>query len=188
MELLFDFMEQFRPLSDSDKKLIRSLTKIKEFRKGDFILKEGDRARNGFFVKKGLVRKFYMDDGKETTIGFAREGEMIASTSAMVLKSNSLESIQALEDSTVYVLNKVEADNFLVNNHNISLIAIKMIELKAYEFEKQIKLLRIQPAKERFHALLDDAPYLLQRVNLNILASFLGTTPETLSRIRQQKD
>jgi CRP-like cAMP-binding protein len=160
-----------------------------QVKKGDTLQRKGDDAKHAYFVTRGLLRSFTIDvKGKEHIFMFAPEGWIISDVQSTAMQSPAVLSIDALEDSEVQV---IRADIFeeLVNKHMGSHPDFARIELnrllrRIAVLQKRVLLLLSATATERYQEFIATYPSLQQRVSQRHIASYLGITPEALSRLR----
>lgn len=159
----------------------------KTFSKGDFLLKEGEVCRFTFFVESGLLRMYSVDaNGKEHIIQFAPENWLISDRSSLYFNEKSSYFIDAVEDSTVLLLdidffsrlsarfpNAVENNDLLLQRHIRNL-------------QNRVNSLLSDTAEERYLKFIKMYPDVLLRVPQWMVASYLGITPESLSRVRKE--
>lgn len=157
------------------------------FSKGKKIINSNERCDAIYFVKKGLVRGYYLDDGKEVTNWFAQESEFATCFYSFITNSFSFEIIEALEDCELVKIPYSSLQNLYVKFPETERIGRIITENYYIKLEERILNLQFKTAKERYHKLVLSKPLLLQRVALGQIASYLGITQETLSRIRAEK-
>lgn len=149
------------------------------------LIKAGTVANKIFFIEKGACRSYYLKDGKEITTWFAFENEFITSFYSVISTEPSKETIELLEDSVFWALRFESIDRLSKLFPPINHLYRKVLEMN---FIIQEKLLneRFSSAKEKYENLIHKFPEILQRVPLGYIASYLGITQSTLSRIRSQ--
>ena len=164
----------------------KHLTEELEVESKTILLRQGEYAKNIFFVKKGSLRMWMDHEGREITFQFFFENEMVASIESFRSNTPSPASIQAIEPSTLIVLNK---KNFEVILRESPEIKDYMLEIAFKRFSDYTKLyisfLKNNPA-QRYKDLMTNQPYIIQRVPQHYIASYLGITPVSLSRIRNK--
>jgi CRP-like cAMP-binding protein len=173
-------------LSEEATQLLLPKFRLKNYKKGAFLLKKGHIARDAHFIIKGLARCFYENNGKEITNYFAFENEGITSSLSFMTQKPSDEIIQVLEDSDIATLSFNDLEELYKQNHEICNMGRKFIEGINIDLEARIRVFQITAAQDRYDYILANKPQIIQRVPLKYLASFLGITPETLSRIRRK--
>lgn len=152
------------------------------------LLYEGDVADNIYMIEKGLLRLWNNDDGKDITFQFFFENHVVASSESMYTGEPSIFSIESIEDTTVKVLAKKDFEKIL-NAHDemreyfTQIMCRRFIDYTHY-FLSRIK----ENPQDRYEELVAKQPEILKRVPQYYIASYLGITPVSLSRIRNKKD
>jgi CRP-like cAMP-binding protein len=163
------------------------LFKREEVSAKTILLKEGEIAKKIYFIEKGCFRLSFNNDGKDITFQFFFEGEGISSAESFRYTQPSLYSIESLESSIVHSLTK--ADYFTIIEN--SLLIKQNIEEQTVQrllYIEKLFLSRIKNSpEERYKELLEQYPKILQRVPQHYIASFLGITSVSLSRIRNRR-
>ncbi len=172
------------PQSSMDK-LIKHLLKV-TYPKGFLILEAGKVETNVFFLEKGIARAYIPVDGKEVTFWIGKEGATIVSLKSYVNNQQGYETLELMEDSTLYVLKRSDLYELFKEDIHIANWGRKFAELEFLQTEERLIPLLFTTASERYKILLENNPDLLQRMPLECLASYLGITPVSLSRIRAQ--
>jgi CRP/FNR family transcriptional regulator, anaerobic regulatory protein len=187
MDQLIAFLNSIHELTpDTIEYLYKNLKRIEIPRK-HFVLRQGHICKNIYFVEKGLLRCYYEKDGKEVSSWFMKEGDVIVSVISFFNQIESAENIQTLEDSILYYVDYVELQ-FLYNNFPEFNFVGRILTEKYYQLsEQRLYSMRMQRALDRYHLLIKEFPQFVLRVPSKYLASYLGITEETLSRIRAQK-
>jgi CRP/FNR family transcriptional regulator, anaerobic regulatory protein len=167
--------------------LIKSKTKITNFYKNEMILEKGKVCKNLYFIDNGLARGFFIDDdGKDITNWFAPEGTLATSTYSFISQNPSFENIVALEDCKMQTISRKTLYDLYDKFPEMNEMGRKLIEIYYLELEERVNALQFQTAKQRYEKFVKQDGYLLQRTSLGHIASYLGITQETLSRIRNQ--
>ena len=164
-------------------KLIKHLSKV-TYPKGFLILEAGKVETNVFFLEKGIARAYIPVDGKEITFWIGKEGATIVSLKSYVSNQQGYETMELMEDSTLYVLKRSDLYELFKEDIHIANWGRKFAELEFLQTEERLIPLLFTTASERYKILLENNPDLLQRMPLECLASYLGITPVSLSRIR----
>ncbi len=177
---------QHPALSDSDlKKIIEAHEEI-SYKKGDFILKEGQTANNYMILQKGLMRSFVYDyNGDDITTNFFIENEIIIEVSSLFQRIPTKEYIQTLTDCTCY---KIDFDKFQAFFHSIENFrewGRAWLSNSLFEFKQRSISIIKDSATDRYLALIKEKPQIIQHAPLKNIASFLGVTDTSLSRIRK---
>ncbi|WP_437714078.1 Crp/Fnr family transcriptional regulator [Sorangium sp. So ce448] len=164
------------------------LTRRVRLDRGELMTRAGERPRDFGLVLSGLVRKFYVTPrGRDVTRGFAMEGELVGAYAALLGKCASQLSVQALEGSSVLVV-EFEAFERLYDRHpSWNTLGRRVAEALFVEREQRAAELLTLSAEQRYETLLARSPALAERVPQYQIASYLGITPVSLSRIRARR-
>lgn len=163
-------------------------SKLKHYPKGTILLREGGLCRHLYFIQKGSLRFFYVDEeGKDITHWFSFEGDFMTEVNSFFSQAPSDFYLETLEDSEIFSLS-LESMEILSNNFTEFNQLEKMIYRNAVlELGEKIKDLQFRDAKTRYDNLLKKQEDILLRVPLGHIASYLGITQQSLSRIRRRK-
>ena len=167
----------------SKNSLKESIVTVKH-RKGHVLLHADKKEEDLFFIKKGIVRAYSSYDGNDVTFWFGQEGDLALSINGYVNNKKGYESIELLEDCEFFKLNNKSLQLLFEKDIHIANWWRKQIENLFIETERRLISKLIKNASERYADILNNEPELLQRVKLNHLASYLGITQVSLSRIR----
>jgi CRP/FNR family transcriptional regulator, anaerobic regulatory protein len=166
---------------------ISSLFKITTFKKGDFFLKAGGYCNRLGFVEEGFFRIFATTPDKEITQWISSKGYFVTDLSSLVFQNTARWNIQALTDCTVFLIERKDYDN-IKNVVPEWLVLEKLFITRCFTaMEDRIFSLLSLSAEERYNLLFTQNAELFNQVPLNYLASMLGMTAETFSRIRGNK-
>ena len=184
---LIRFLESNIPIEKSAVSAYVSTLKIRKVKKGEQLLKQGDICQHTFFVEKGLLRYFSIDKkGKENVLQFAPENWFITDRESVYFNQPSKYYIDALEDSEVLVLEKNFVEKISEQNNSFAEFNNKLLHNHIRSLQKRIELLLSATAEERYLDFIKVYPNLLLRVPQTLIASYLGITPESLSRVRKE--
>lgn len=182
---LFDFIEKYMTLSAEEKQVIVELALFKTFRKGTVLLKEGDFSNESYFVLKGCIRCYYLIGGEEKTTAFYTESDTL-SPICVVTKTASEHYISCVEDSLIVISNpyieKIGFEKFPRFETLCRLISEEKLVKNVAAFDA----FKNASPEQRYLNLINTRPDLVQRVPQHQLASYLGITPESLSRVRNR--
>ncbi|MBC7862622.1 MAG: Crp/Fnr family transcriptional regulator [Bacteroidia bacterium] len=181
---LFNSLSQIINISTELEKALTSFISKKSFKKNEFLLRADEYCNSLYFVEKGSLRGFYFHEEKEITNWFALEGDFGTSFYPFISKTRSYENIQALEDVEVSVLNNTELKKLYSDFPETEKLGRIILEDYYSKLEERLINIQFKSAKERYSNLMENRPQIIQRVPLGHLASYLGITQETLSRIR----
>lgn len=153
-------------------------------KKGDFLLRQGEVCRYSFTLEAGIARKYYLKDGVEVTteLGFAED--LLVSFGSYAHQSPSTEFIQALTDCTVLRLSHRDFERLKAVHPRLLELDLLLTEYYALQLEERLNHLQFRSARERYDRLMTRHPHLVRQISVTYLASYLGITLETLSRIR----
>lgn len=185
MELLSDCITNQVSLDKNRLKNILSRFETVEIKKGDYFLRSGTICKSMAFIETGYLRMYDIADGKEITFWIGSSGKFITSLSSFVFKSNNFWNIQAITDCKLQVISR--EDHFKLSETEPKWLEFDNL-LLAHSFallEKSMFAQLHTTAKERFDALMKENPELFQYVPLQYIASMIGITPESLSRLRK---
>lgn len=187
MESIISYLHSIHPLSSKLEEYLKGILESKNIRKKTLILKKGQVAGSIYFIEKGLVRCFYMKQQKEVCSWFMKEGDVIVSVESFFTQKPSYESIQTLEDTILHYISYNELQFIYHNFPEFNFIGRVLTEKYYALSERRLHSLRMQQATERYQWFLKESPELIQRISSTLLASYLGITLETLSRIKSRK-
>ena len=156
------------------------------YRKGEHIVREGERNSSLYLVAQGIWRGHYLRDGVDISLWFASEGDTLFSSWSYVADRPSLTSIEAMSDSTVFRISKQKMETFFTSSIAFANIGRVIFERQFLDMENWMINGGAAQAKQRYLALLEQNPELLQHVPLKHIASYLMITPQSLSRIRAE--
>ena len=162
------------------------LTPVK-YTKGEIIHKSNTTCNKIFIVKSGILRSFYFVDYKDITAHFAIDYGIIGAVDSLIKQTKSIYNIEALDDSDVLVMDYSEMESFLEKNPSLERLARQVSQFLYLDLVERLEGMMFLSAKEKYDHLLTRYPTITQQVSLGHIASYLGITQETLSRIRSLK-
>lgn len=174
------------PLSDESKKLIVSKARIIKLNKGEYLQIEGDVSKIWGYVIKGLVRIYYMRHEEEFTEKLAIDGDDFMDFESFYDQKPSIRYIQMLEPTTLVIFQRNDFQEIMKERYDIGNFFRLTTELMLLRLKKRSDESIFNTAKERYEHLMAAKPNLVLRTPSNIIASYLGITPETLSRIKSK--
>ena len=155
--------------------------------KGDYFVKQNKVCRHVAFILNGTLRSFYINTkAEEVTSCFCTANNFTTSYKSFVLQEPSSLSIQAIEDTELLVIDYNKLQKLYKNSQVWQVIGRKIIEKEYLSMEKYASVLNNENASEKYFRLLQEQPVVIQKANVKDIASYLGTTRRTLSRIRQK--
>ncbi len=180
--------KMYSPLTDECKTDLKNVSKLFTQQKSTLLVKEGEFADKIYFIVEGCVRAFYIKDGKEISDWFAFENDFINSINSFHLNIPSPHYIDLIETSTILEVSR-DAIYMLTEKHHcfekLGRIAVTKTML---QLQQRIASIQFESALQKYESLLTIRPDITQRVPLTHIASYLGITLETLSRIRNPKN
>jgi CRP-like cAMP-binding protein len=173
--------------SEEELKLIESCFEPVTLKKNEVLLKEGQTCTTFFLVESGCLRNYYNNNGLDVNLSFTLENQFTTSFEAYINREPSRIIIQALEKSVVWVVNARafprDTDSSPAFSTFIRRVAIRVL----YATEEHHNMIMMNAPADRYRYILEKKPELVKRIPLTHLASYIGITRETLSRIRSNK-
>ncbi|GAA4169858.1 Crp/Fnr family transcriptional regulator [Sphingobacterium ginsenosidimutans] len=163
---------------------LEAVSKIKTYKKGDFLLYQGEVCRYSFWIESGIARKFYLNENKELTTELLFENDLAVAFSSYVTQQPSQEFIQAVTDVRVSSIDNSSFQRIKGQFSALMELDLLMTEYYTMWLEKRLFDFHTLDASTRYSQLLRDQPNIVQQVPLTYIASYLGISLETLSRIR----
>ncbi|MFK4467179.1 Crp/Fnr family transcriptional regulator [Bacillus sp. RC252] len=186
-EILMKYMTNLTTLSEEQQRMIVEELQIEEYKKGTVLLRQGDVPSKCYFVLKGCVRQHCIDEsGKEVTSNFYTEEQAIANFNHHKQDKLSPHTLTCLEDCLVVVGDLYSAKDMYKKYSQLEEMTRQMIEYNFGEVQEELTLFITSTPEERYKSLLQKRPHLIDRVPQYQLASYLGITPELLSRIKKR--
>lgn len=159
----------------------------KRYRKRQYILNAGDKCQYLIFVAKGLLRSFSVrDDGNEHVMQLALEGAWITDMGSFLSGEDAIYNIEALEAAELLLLTKTAMDEMIETFSNIERYFRLLMQSSIIALQRRIRLTQTYSAEEAYLKMMELQPDIVNRAPQQHIASYLGITPETLSRIRKQ--
>ncbi len=184
--LFIGIFREYAPVSHEIISEIASRTKTVSRKKGSYVVKEGQIATGLYIVEKGLVRGFYNRQDQEVTMWFGYEGIIFASIASFYNNKRSREVIQCLEDSVFQFISNGDLQALYQKYPQMNTISRKITEEYCIILDNRIFSMQTLSAEQRYRELLENEPEIIKRVALGYIASYLGISQETLSRIRKK--
>lgn len=151
------------------------------------LLEEGKIANRIYLIRKGCMRLFFNDEGKDITFQFFFEGDFVASFDSLYNGKPSLFSLESIEPSEILSIKKEDFFQEIESNASLRILYEKKI-IERFSFYQYLFLSRIKNTpQQRYEELLKEFPNIIQRVPQHYIASYLGITPVSLSRIRNRR-
>lgn len=186
MKTFSEILHEKYGLNTSESEQLLAQMERLTYRKGEHIVREGERNSSLYLVAQGIWRGHYLRDGVDISLWFASEGDTLFSSWSYVADRPSLTSIEAMSDSTVFRISKQKMETFFASSIAFANIGRIIFERQFLDMENWMINGGAAQAKQRYLALLEQNPELLQHVPLKHIASYLMITPQSLSRIRAE--
>jgi len=184
MKNVIDNMKSLYPISEETIQELESYVTLCHFPKKYQLIKENMFCRYAYFIEKGLTRSFWLVDGEEITTSFAGEGSIVFSMDELYYQKMSEEFVEALEDIEAYRILLTDLTRLLETNIELSNWGRIIHQNEYRRLHRSHKERLTLPAKERYEEFKRQFPDVYQRTNLRYIASYLGITLSTLSRLR----
>ena len=188
MEKLMTYLNSIHPLSRELQEHLFYILREKYIPRKQYLLKAGQVCRNITFITKGLLRCYYVKDDREISSWFMKEGDTIISVESFFQQKKGKEYIQALDDCEIRFISSDQLEYIYRNFPEFNFVARVLLQKYYILSEQRLYSLRMQRSLERYDYLLENHSELILRVPSKYLASYLGITEETLSRIRSKKN
>ena len=179
------FISRFVTLSDDELDEITDKFKRKVIKKNDFVLRQGDTCKDFVFVDKGCLRLYYVKDGIEVSVWFAFQPSSAIEIYSFISEKPSNYFLQAIEDSEVLSLPKTELKKIYQSHPKMQEMMRNFWEAVLLDLISRFTALETDTAEKRYMDLLNNTDY-LGTLPQKYLASFIGVTPTSLSRIRKK--
>jgi CRP-like cAMP-binding protein len=187
MDSLFQYFSKYNPLSNEAEQAIAEISSTLTIKKNKDLQPIGHTCKTIYFIKKGLARIYYFKDGIDITESFSFENNIIARVESLFTGKPSRKAIQILEDAEIIAINANQLFKLYNTFPEIERLFRKIFEAAYVETVNRIEGIQFHTAEERYKALLSEAPNVLMHVPLKYVASYLGITQVSLSRIRGQR-
>jgi CRP-like cAMP-binding protein len=186
MENFFRTVSQFTNLSPDSKQEFSSCLERLEFPKGHILVKQDTVSSFVYFIDSGLTRTYYLKDGKDVTDWISDENSFAASIISFITRKPDRRIIELLEPSVLFSLYYNDLENLCSKHHDIENFFRHLVSFGLVQLQQKFDDLHFSTALQRYQTLMETHPTFILRVPLGMIASYLGITQETLSRIRSR--
>ncbi len=188
MQELISHIEKFIPnLDDRIRQDITQFFKLRKLTKGEHLVHEGQISKNVYFIKKGLLRNYIIKNDKDETIWFCFPEDFITVFSSFQLQIPGRENTIALTDCELYWISFEKLEELNAQSHAWERLSRVFTIKFAIQQETRLFMLQTMNAEEKYDYLGEHFPHIIQQIPNKYVASYLGITRETLSRIRARK-
>ena len=181
-----DFLSTIVPFTDDELKDIVSHFEKETVLKNQTLVRQGEICKTLYFIEKGMGRSYYLNEnGKEITQWFFGVGKFMSSVDSFFQQTPSLYYLEVLEDATLYCISKEDLDQLFAKYHKMETMGRLVTTEMLTKMVNKLNAIQFQTARERYDYMLAEFPDIAYQVPLRHIASYLGMTQETLSRIRK---
>ena len=180
--------ENYSLLTADCKSDLKNSCRLLNLEKLSLIVKEGQFADKLYFIVSGCVRAFYHKDDKEITDWFAFEGDFMSSINSFHQNVSSKHNIELLESTTFLEITRDTIFTLTDKHHCFERLGRIAVTKTMLQLQERIVSIQFETAHQKYESLINMRPDIVQRVSLTHIASYLGITLETLSRIRNPRN
>lgn len=181
------YIQQTTPVTDAEFDKLTPYLRAKKLSKGEFLLRAGEICKHSFFTAKGILRSYTIDkQGKEHIIQFSPEYWLTSDRSSSFFNEPSFLYIDAIEHSDIVIIDNQFFDQLTKQCSDFSLSNAHSLHQHIKQIQSRVNLLLGATAEERYLDFIRLYPELLMRIPQWMIASYLGITPESLSRVRKE--
>lgn len=181
-----NYVKKIYPLSNAAQNFINEKSYPSYYSKGDILVTAGDTCNSVYLIRKGVLRSFIKEGTRDITTWIAGEFELVTCISCYGLHQPARENIQALEDCELSVLSITDLQYLYEHFPETNIMGRKILEKYYRDAEERAFIARLMEATSKYKHFIATKSDLLNRVPLKFIASYLGMTLETLSRIRSK--
>jgi CRP-like cAMP-binding protein len=186
-DLFFRYCDQFHPLDVPSRSALEAICSIRVVEKNRDLQSIGHTCRTIYFINKGIARIYYYKDETDITESFAIESQLVVRYESLFTGRPSRKAIQVLEDTELVAIDAGQLFQLYETHHATEKLFRKIFESAHVDTINRLESIQFHSAAERYHDLLREAPGIVRRVPLKYIASYLGITQVSLSRIRAQR-
>lgn len=177
----------YTPLSEGCQEEFRAQTKVVFFKRGELVVREGQYSKKAHLIVRGCARAFYLKNGKDISDWFAFENQFMAPIVSFFSEVPSPHNIEFVDDSVVIEFSKETIDSLSDKYHEFERFISRVVTETMLGLCERLYTIQFNKAEERYRHLLSIHPDITNRIPLTHIASYLGITLETLSRIRNPR-
>jgi CRP-like cAMP-binding protein len=186
-ETLFSHIQNKVDVTHEQKCELQSFFNLKKLRKKQYLLQEGDVCKHLSFVSKGLLKSYFLDEkGSEHINMFAFEGWWISDFNSFINQDKAVLSIDAIEDTELLMINREDYENLMIKIPVMDRYFRILYQNSLITKDYRLIVSNSFTAEEKYTQFAHKNPEVIQRIPHNLIASYLGLSPETVSRIRKK--
>lgn len=185
MNDLIDYLDALQPLSPALRAHLTVTVKVTTLGRREYLLHQGRICYNIYFVQQGLLRSFYLLYDKEVCAAFMKENDLVFAPESFFRQQPSTENIQALDPCVLHYISYGELQIIYRLFPEFNCTSRKLLERYYLQSEQRLRLIRMHRSAERYDCFQACAGDLVSRVPAKYIASYIGVTEETFSRIRR---
>ncbi len=183
---LKEFFNNIVQLEDDEWNISQNLFKERSFKKGEYLISEGKIENYINFIVEGTCRTFYIKNGIEYNYEIGLESDWVSSYKSFTNNIPSDEYIQAVTNIKVYSIHRDNIQNLASSNPKLAFIERYIVNKIVVDKTERLRSFITDTPDERYLNLIEGKKHLIQKIPLNVLASYIGITPESLSRLRKR--
>ena len=187
-EIINRISETYSKLSFECQQKLSNNSKFLVLPKGEILVREGQYSDKTFFIFNGCARAYYLKDGKDISDWFAFDNDFISSINSFFLNIPSPHFIELLEDSVILEISKIDAEKLSDEHTDFERLSKIVVTKTMLRQQERISSMQFHSAEQKYDNILSIRPDITQRIPLTHIASYIGITLETLSRIRNFKN
>ncbi|HVY73629.1 MAG TPA: Crp/Fnr family transcriptional regulator [Puia sp.] len=184
MEKFFAYINQLIKLTEESGQAFAAALKRLEYPKGHTLLRPGAVCHHFYFIEEGLTRTYYIKNGKDVTDWLSAENSIAVSIVSFLTQKPDIRGIELLEPSVLWSVSYQGMESLYAKYHDIERLGRLIVNSGIIQMQQRFDDLHFASARGRYHRLMETNSSIINRVPLGMIASYLGITQETLSRIR----
>jgi len=186
MESFFHEVAKIISLSPASRQALAEVMENQSFHRGETVLRPNAVCNSILFVESGLLRTYYLKNGKDVTDWLSPENSFSCSILSFITRQPDRRGIEALENTVAWKIGYDQLDQMYQQHHEIERLGRLLYGSGVIQVQQRFDDLHFSSALDRYSKLMSLNPTLVQRTPLSMIASYLGITQPTLSRIRAQ--
>lgn len=183
---LFKIFNQITKLEPKDEQILREIFSLKDLKKNEYFIREGEWNNKAAFILSGLVRYYVIKNDEESTLEFTEELQFIADFPSFAERGKSKQYIQAVEDCQLLVADYDGVQRIYNEVKDGNLIGRRIIEQRFIVMMNQLQSIYMHNPEQRYSHFVENYTDIAQRIPQYLIASYVGIKPQSLSRIRNR--